>query len=499
MQVRERALITGSPRGRLHDLLIAGAIAAPVAVFEAVAGWSGLTVLSLTPLVGLGVVAAICWPLLTVILPVVYVDNPIIRTVGIQDTSVYSYGPVAALVVIAGGVVLWNRSRSGLRPLPLNGTDIPVAAFTFVNLLAAAAGVLDGNSSQYLLGDLFQVLEFVSVYFLVRSVFINATDAKYAIMIILVSTTLAALSDLSLLLSGVIHYVSVADAASRSTRLINQIAAFTIPILVSWYLHAPGRYRKLTVVAIVVSTASLLVGLTRGLWLGVGVGTIVLILLSKGLRKRFMVIFAVGAGVLLIGGPIIALFVGGSDLLALVVARVLYTPVQIFDPTNAIQTRRLTEIQSVAALLPRSPILGFGLGATYIGSTGASLSDVVTGQRHYIHDGYAATAFRSGLAGLAVVVWLSISFINSGIRWYFRTVDLQRRALIAGIVCSFIAILVSSLTQNAVFQHPVGVYCATIMALVAPLALRSQNAPDNEGADGSYSAAPNARRSSILR
>lgn len=485
MQVRDRTLSSESSRERLRDALIAGAIALPVAAVEAIAGWSGLTVLSLTPLVGLGVVAAVCWPVITVILPVVYVDNPIVRSIGIQDSSVYSYGPVAALLAIAGAVVLWTRSRPGVRRLPLNSTDIAVAAFVFLNLLAALAGAVDGNPAQYLIGDLFQALEFAGIYFLVRSVIIKGSDAKYALMIILVSTTLAALSDLSLLLSGVIPYVSVADAASRSSRLINQIVAFTIPVLAAWFLHVPRRYRKLTIVALVISTASLLVSLTRGLWLGAGVGVIVLLVLSKGLRKRFLIIFAVGAAVLLVGGPIIALFIGGSDLLALVITRVLYTPAQIFDPSNPIQSRRLTEIQSVAGLLPQSPILGFGLGATYIGSTGASLATVVTGQRHYIHDGYAAIAFRSGLAGLAVVAWLSISFITSGVRSYLRTVDAERRALIVGIVCSFIAILVSSLTQNAVFQHPVGVYCGTIMALVAALACRSE--PDQTGVSGDHS------------
>src|SRR5207248_4155839 len=136
--------------------------------------------------------------------------------------------------------------------------------------------------------------------------------------------------------------------------------------------------------------------------------TLAIAISSRSVRQRVrMLVVLAGAFVLLVSANFVPAIQSdqGVTTLALLTARAQYTAVQLLDPQNQFQQRRQVESLSIFQTLTKEQLdvhslIGFGLGATYVGPTGSSLDTLVIGPRHFIHDGYLAIWFRLGLIGL---------------------------------------------------------------------------------------------------
>ncbi|MDQ6877303.1 MAG: hypothetical protein M3082_06325 [Candidatus Dormibacteraeota bacterium] len=421
-------------------------------------------------------------PVWAVLLPLLYVDNPIVRYLGISNSSPFGYGPTAALLLLGLIVAIGAVAVEGRRPR-FRELDALIGVVMAVTVVSAAYGYVRGNPPEYVFSDVAQYLEFGIFYAIARVLIEGRTQALYVVGLIAIVATLAAATDLLQLVTGRISLGPLGTAASRPDQLINPLAALQIPALLTYLIHNPRRHRFWIMGALTICTASMLLGFTRGLWLGVA-GAVIFLTLTldrAGLRFRPIVLTLGGvAGTLALASLPALLSDGAPDVLGLALSRAQYTSQQLLDPVNEIQMRRIIEVDTVVQSLPTVPILGLGLGATYVGPTGASLADLVIGPRHYIHDAYAALLFRMGVLGLLCTAWLSIRYLWLSVRAYRRETDTVVRAILLGLPASYVATAIFSVTTDSLFRDPIGMFTGLALALTVSLARQ----PGTHGEEG---------------
>src|SRR5712692_5802006 len=97
-------------------------------------------------------------------LPLVYVNNPVFRLAGVPDDSSLSYVPTALIVAGAALVALLGVATRRLTR-PCTEVDGPLMALGAAALLGAGYGLAVGNPRYWVVGDLFQICEFIVFFF----------------------------------------------------------------------------------------------------------------------------------------------------------------------------------------------------------------------------------------------------------------------------------------------------------------------------------------------
>ncbi len=409
------------------------------------------------------------------LLPLVYVDNPIIRLTPVADDSPVSYVPTAVLLGIAlavGGLGL----VTGRIQRPRFALDGAVAALVVVAILAAIYGVARGNSRFYVLDDLFQILEFCAFYFVVTTLIFRTQDITFMLKAILLVTVACALTDF------VTAYRSWNRAVDGFPRIspdgIRALPGLIFPVVVSVLVFTSLR-RVWLGVAFALLLVWTVASLTRGLWFSnVAALTFLAIASStKGDRLRLirgLGLAVVAVAILAVPGILLAQQ-WAPHLLDYLEFRITYTPQQLLNPANRIEARRELEVIYVADDLMRSPlttILGDGLGATYQGDTGYSAATLTFGDRHFIHDSYLAYWFRMGIPGLVIYLLLAWRFLATGLR---QSRQAALPGLLTGLLASFVGVLTYSVTSDTLLRHPTGLF--TALAMGAVFIVASDNAP----------------------
>lgn len=135
-------------------------------------------------------------------------------------------------------------------------------------------------------------------------------------------------------------------------------------------------------------------------------------------------------------------------------------------------TRRFLEMAIVGPQVLKKPWIGYGLGATYVIGGYAVLDSGTTAliDNHFIHNLYLVTAFRMGIIGLALLLWVLVRYFRLALRAYRSMPSGIPKALLIGFVASIVGQLFLSLTQPTVIDHPTCALIACVMALSFRLA-----------------------------
>jgi O-antigen ligase len=130
-------------------------------------------------------------------------------------------------------------------------------------------------------------------------------------------------------------------------------------------------------------------------------------------------------------------------------------------------TRRFLEMVIVGPQVLSNPWIGHGLGATYVIAGFAVLDAGTRGliDHHFIHNLYLVTAFRMGVIGLGLLVWVLFRYFLSTLGAYRKMPLVLNKALVAGFAAGIIGQLVLSFTQPTVIDHPTCALIACAMAL----------------------------------
>jgi len=404
--------------------------------------------------------------ILLCLLPLAYVDNPIIRLTPVTDDSPLSYGPVAVLVGLAFAVGALGMASGRIRR-PRFALDGPVAAVAGVAILAAVYGLARGNSHFYVLGDLFQILEFCAFYFVVTTLINRADDIVYLLKVILVLTVACAAMDF------IVAFRVWNPATDFFPRIfpdgIRALPSLIIPVVLGALVFA-RRSRIWLGLSFGLLLVWTIASLTRGLWFSSVVAIVFLLIASSTAGDRIRLLRGLGVAVVVLAILAVpALLIAqqrAPHLLDYFKFRIAFTPQQLLNPLDRIEARRQLEFVYVADDLMRSPlttVFGEGLGAIYQGDTGYSYKTLTFGDRHFIHDSYLAYWFRLGVPGLLIYLLLAWRFLASGLH---KATTVRRPALLIGVLAAYVGVLAYSITSDSLLRHPTGLFIALAMASV---------------------------------
>ncbi len=396
-----------------------------------------------------------------VLLPLLFVSNPISRLAGLDDASPRSYLPVAMLLVVgvaaATGLVLARRVAP-----PATTLAAPLLAVAGVLVMAAAVAIAHHNSPFLVVDDAFQIAELLMAFWVIAVFVRSRRDMLFIISFLGVMIVADILVDFAT--SGVWEALRGHASFLRIEPYgIRVLPGLALPVGVAALATARGRKRWMMGAAVALLFVWTAMSLTRGLWVGVAAALLAMLLVATpDLRRRLLAVFGLGllAAVLIAVPVIAAVHAVDSHFFDYAVFRVTFTPQQLFAPVGPIQARRQVESAAVIQEILRSPVLGAGLGAEYIGPTGDRLANYYIGPRHFIHDSYLAIWFRMGIGGLIAIVWLAGKYLVVAARRHRTSGDWMP----LGLACSYLAILVYSVTADSVFRHPMDLFAA--LALV---------------------------------
>ena len=413
--------------------------------------------------------ASIMRPALPLFLLLIFVASPFKFTLELRDSG-YVTSILIGCAAFAASVSLYRRKRWATNPLLGR-----MALFAAWGMLSALYGLQSGNSREYILGDLFQVLELVAVFVLVHQLIADTKSIRW-----LLGTTFATV----LLTTGWQFYLFVQGrAVSESSyfygerglmgipRTGNFDAAIVFAVLICLYPLVKSSLRRLGILfALAYLLANIVLSFTRGLWLGTLAAMGVALWLTKGpeRRKLFRVLLLLALTTVLAAEA--WTMTGGSNrlkLATLLQARYRYSFVEMeeWGSGRAGQVRRLGEVVAIGEELRHAPLLGKGLGATYPLEGVSPFGDTITAEEHFVHNLYLAVALRMGIIGLLAFLWILLTYVRAAREVVGSLPPGTARGLAAGFLGAVSCLVVVSMTSPTLLNHPTAAFAGAAMAL----------------------------------
>jgi O-antigen ligase len=468
----------------LHSGLL-GLVAAVFAVLLPVVTYQGPSAPGYA-LLGVGILALLALtlliyarPLVTLAIALVFLTSPAPLFLSLQSSALVSG-------FLLGGASLALAVRTPFRSMARDPLFLPVGIFALYGIGSGIYGLLVGNEISYVLGDCFQIIEFAAVYFLVAQLLNNFDKVRMILKLLLVSILMTIFLELALFALGpdagnLLPSWDGSFIAGSIVRTIDIDATILFAVLINLYPAASSRRQRLWIgLALIPTGANIALSLSRGLWLCTLAAALVsLILQSRKLRMRLFAKSAlVVVGLVLLAGAWKISSDSDVSLLSILEERVFYGVAQVeegFAGTDSMATRRFLEMAIVGPQVLAEPWIGHGLGATYV-IGGYAVLDSGTRDpidNHFIHNLYLVTAFRMGVVGLGLLLWLLFRYFRSVLRASSALPAGIPKALVVGFVASVAGQLFLSLTQPTVIDHPTCALIACAMALSSRLATLS--------------------------
>ena len=394
-------------------------------------------------------------------LVLVYLASP----VPILWSPSYSGLITGILLVNCIAAVLLSEGLQALRPLKSR------AAFwlSLAMMAALAYAVVRGNRPGYLVGDLYQIFEFASVFFLTKVLVQSEENWRSVVNVLLGIIVVTSLMQLADAAQGADYLPHLNQFGVDIPRTINLNAPIAFCVLFS-QLSGSRRRWKLLAACLAILTVNLVLGFTRGLWLATVVSILFLLVVQhrKARRRAITYLATLGAVFILVAS---VLTLGSNNFLKIIEDRVAYSVTQYESASEGeevLSARRLIEYVLIGSQIVEHPIAGKGLGATYEISGQAVLEGPKDEQIdfHYIHNLYLLIAFRLGIPALLLFFFILWKYFKRAIRNYRATsFSAENSALLAGLIAAMFGELVLSMTSPTLLNHPTGGVLGCIMAL----------------------------------
>jgi len=417
-------------------------------------------------------------PLVVVVVALMFLTCPLQLILGLPQSALVS-------AFLLGGAVLGFALRFPLWPMVPDPLLTPIGLFAGYGIVCAVYGLWMGNGIAYTIGDCFQVIEFAVVYSLLSRLLTNPRTVSLVLRFCLASVLATILVELTLFALGpaagnlLPSWEPTADS-DVVLRTIDINAAILFAVLFNFYPLAHSRSRRFWIrLAFVPTFAAIALSLSRGLWLCSLVSVVVSVMLQgRAGRNRLVKAFAaVSIALVLLAAAWKTGSSSDASLLGVFGDRVFYGVDQVeqgLAGVESMETRRFLEWVIVGPQVIERPLLGHGLGATYV-IPGFAVIDPGTNSpidHHFIHNLYLVTAFRMGAVGLALLFWTLVRYLRTTLSQYKRMVNSWEKAMVSGLLAAVIGQLFLSLTQPTVIDHPSCAVIACALAVSSRLARR---------------------------
>ncbi|MFA6111942.1 MAG: O-antigen ligase family protein [Candidatus Latescibacterota bacterium] len=376
--------------------------------------------------------------------------------------------PEGLLVAAAGFALVDLVHARGLQVRP-SGADLPVLAFLAVTVLSALVGVLHGNLTSVVLRDLRFPL-YYGVFFLVTQ-FFDGRAVLRMLLPALIAGGLAVSGEYVLEFLGAID-LSMGSRFVRVARLEGVVLPVALLFVVNQFVHAPGKYgRPALGAAFLLLSLAFVLTVGRGMWVAFAIGLVASVVLWHLGRPREQ--RQTGRAVLAIAALLIGL--AGAVLLfqrttgAAVGAHALERSRTFVDLTRDVHVLgRLSSYLTTGEAVVRHPLLGSGQGATlwFLGFD-QELNRFESTEAWTVDNLYLALAWKMGLVGLAVFLWLGGRITRLAIRLFRAAPDPESRAFAGGAVATLVGMAAFGLSDAAMVSGRLALVFGILFGMVA--------------------------------
>lgn len=343
-------------------------------------------------------------------------------------------------------------------PSKLSLLGITYLFFLVVCIIGAFLAAFHGNPRAYIFVDL-RTVGCLMVFYLVISVIQRKQQITILNGALLLSANVLAIYTIIqelIILNGLGSYIRLIRIYGYGTDIYFQVSILSI---IGMYLFSDLAKGKLFLAAIA-PVVGLAISLTRGYWLGLGVGILVMFLLLPSKRKItliysgaipfcvFILFYLVSRGMF-------------REIGTVIITRLFSIGQFHVDPSAAF---RFLEIEKVLGEFPKHPIFGRGLGATL--RIASPFNILKTIEWWSIHNGYIEILHKLGILGLVSYAALSLSFFRAGLVAFRRAHDSYLKGVVAGAIASFTSLLITSFTSGVIFRVDTAIYIGTFFGIV---------------------------------
>jgi hypothetical protein len=459
---------------------------------------SGVPLWASIAAVPFGVVVGIAFvrPEVGLALCVAYASSPLSFYVQFRNTDLVSPYPAtqdleidAAVVLVLAGAALGGslfRSWSAGEPLlPALPVRRPLWAMGGVLAVTALIGLALRNPTGSLFADVVPFAELGLVLVLTAKLVDTKRKALELMGIVAGALLLTAAVRLAFYANGPQSFgvASITLDGSVRARLFQTYPfAWVLPLALAYALAADGwRGRAFALVLALACGVMVLLSFERGLWVVATIATLPLVAFGLWRRSAFMVpVLGTGLVALVVVGGLLGGGSGFTDPVTLITKRLAHTGEQL-EARSGLAHKRQDEAAALWRTIRRDPAgwpLGHGLGAEYVGPTAIRESGYENFEKkHYSFNWYLAMAFRTGILGLAVAVWLVLALAAAGLAAFRRGPSLFARGAGLAVMSGLAGLAVIAPIDPYLVAHPVAVFEGLTVGLL-PVLTRGRWADD---------------------
>lgn len=359
------------------------------------------------------------------------------------------------LLMVAWAVNLLSRGE--VRSVK---TPVAVAMLAFLAWIAfsCVAGVIAGNELRFVLQDLRSLLYFTLFFWVITEVDDRRTLLRVLGVLggVVVAGFVAGLVSSALGRGNVTGYV---EAGVTRFPAPNEVFLMGAVLALSWIVMWPRGRRQPRVVwfILAMSAVGLALSLVRGFYVGLAVAVVLLLVVLRT-RQRLRLL----AGVLV---ATLVLAVVGLLFAPTLVESVATRAVAVTEVGDRNVQYRFLENQSAMRSIRERPIMGNGLGATYVADF--SRYGIPLEVETYIHNNYLWFLHRLGAVGMLLFGWVMVAFLLP--RRWLATVRGATDPVLGGMVVGgrvlIAALLVVSITSPQFNNKADAALVALVMGL----------------------------------
>ncbi len=261
---------------------------------------------------------------------------------------------------------------------------------------------------------------------------------------------------------------------ATSRAIINE-SLLMVPALLGLTLFLQAgkmRNRLFYLVLVLCLFAGLILTQSRAYWVAFFLGAgFIFLFVSKRDKVRLIVV-----GLLSAGGVFLIAYLVLGDFLLLVMTGLLdrFLTLQTAVSSDVSLINRFLEAKGVWHHIQVNPILGHGMGVPYrFYNITYEYSEIKT----FVHNGYVALAFKFGVWGLGMMLFMMIRFFVRAVQnWHSKNADPLSQLISLSVAGSLAALSITSLTANPFFQNDLMFIYACLWGIAGGCYARSMSA-----------------------
>ena len=344
---------------------------------------------------------------------------------------------------------------------------LPLALFMVWLAVAAFIGYESGNELKVVLQDFRNLFYYVLFFWVITSV----ADRRSILTILkALAVCIVAGFAVGLLYTalGRADSTEFVEAGVSRFPAPNEVFLMGAILLAGWVgLWPAGRRRpRVLWLLLALSLVGLMLSFIRGYWVGFAVGLLCLVFLVRSSQRVRLL-----AGVLVAGA---LLAVATATLQPAVFASVVSRAMAVTAVNDRNIQYRFLEDQAVERQIRQSPLVGYGLGKTFVPDF--QRYGIPLEPKTYIHNNYLWFLQRLGAVGLGLFAWFVLAFLfpRGGVRSYRAEDDPWLVGLVVGTRALMVALLFVSITSPQ-FNNMTDVAVIAVLMGCAEVARRLLN------------------------